>query len=370
MKTSDSVVKDILAQHGAGGSAAAISKSLGIPASTVRGILKRSSVASPATTTEAPALEGASDASSVISTPQVEEMGEFITSDAANTFMTDIQAIAPAEAEVVSPEVIKETKALNSRVQLAEGILKQGTNGGRRNQLRMPTVIKTGNSDLDDLLAGIKPSTKKSRATPSRPRSPAPEAPPTARFENVVEPTPELHEPTREPSVSKAELIVKIIHNVEAFASLLGNVIGDDPQKFIKTLYSKSEKDLQVQLAVITRTRTLANVTNQLKHMVGLFAQGTEVVTQRFLNLKTAGFTTTIMTQEEELKMILKEMAMERLESFDKFQRPELRLAMLFSTTLLSVDAANRMKAGSGVGVKKQQDGKVSPATLAKNADL
>ena len=44
--------------------------------------------------------------------------------------------------------------------------------------------------------------------------------------------------------------------------------------------------------------------------------------------------------------MILWEIALEQVDAFNKLQRPELRLAMLFSTTLLATeptDASNRL---------------------------
>jgi hypothetical protein len=64
--------------------------------------------------------------------------------------------------------------------------------------------------------------------------------------------------------------------------------------------------------------------------------------------------------------MILKEIVMDKLDSLQKLQRPELRLAMLFSTTLLATDSANRIKEAS----RKQLEATVSADTQQKHSDL
>ena len=42
--------------------------------------------------------------------------------------------------------------------------------------------------------------------------------------------------------------------------------------------------------------------------------------------------------------MILKEIALEQAERFGAAQRPELRLAMMMASTLMTIDAAKRFK--------------------------
>ena len=90
-------------------------------------------------------------------------------------------------------------------------------------------------------------------------------------------------------------------------------------------------------------TRTIATATIQLKHMLVLGAQFTEMATVS-VGLKSQGFAQNILSQEEEITLCLRELALERVDSFKQLQRPELRLAMLFSTTLLATDQANRLK--------------------------
>ena len=177
----------------------------------------------------------------------------------------------------------------------------------------------------------------------------------------VVDPTsPALAAP------SKADLIAQITLNVEAFEPLLGSIVQPNRESFLKSLYSKSEKDLSMLLAVINKTRTLANVTNQLRHTLYMAAQGTEALTSRMLSMKTDGFAQALRTQDEEIRMILREMVMERIDSFQKFQRPEMRLALLFSTTLLATDSANRMKEAS----RTKLEVKINTTTQAKHSDL
>ena len=147
---------------------------------------------------------------------------------------------------------------------------------------------------------------------------------------------------------------------------LLGSIVQPDRATYLKGLFSKSEKDLAEVLEVIHKTRTLANVTNQLRHTLYMAAQGTEALTTRLLKMKTDGFAQSLRTQDEEIRMILKEMVMVKLDSLQKLQRPELRLAMLFSTTLLATDSANRMKEAS----RHKLEAKISPATQEKHSDL
>jgi hypothetical protein len=137
-------------------------------------------------------------------------------------------------------------------------------------------------------------------------------------------------------------LITQIQLNVENFAPLLKN-ITTDPEGFKQTLYGKSENELSTLLKVIERTRLVGNLTNQFKHMFWMSTSALEMGTQ-MVGLKTQGLTEALRIQDEEIKMVLKELAMERADSFSNAQRPEIRLAFLVSTTLLSVDAMNRAR--------------------------
>ena len=80
-----------------------------------------------------------------------------------------------------------------------------------------------------------------------------------------------------------------------------------------------------------------------------------EVATKRF-GMRTEGYAQALQAQEVELQMILREIAVERAESLSKFQRPEIRLAVLLSTTLLGLDNANRL-------ADLRQEAKAAPVT-------
>ena len=131
--------------------------------------------------------------------------------------------------------------------------------------------------------------------------------------------------------------------NVETFAPLLTQIVKPSPEVFIQSLYGKSITELTTLLKVIERTRLVGNLTNQFKHMFWMSSSAVEVGAQ-LAGIKSHGLTDALRTQDQEIQMILKEMALERADSFANAQRPEVRLAFLVSTTLLSTDAMNRAR--------------------------
>ena len=322
VRVSDAVVAEISKLKRDGLSTREISTKTGVAKSTVFGIIKRQPVEEAVADGEIPELS-------------VEET-MIIPDSAASDFLTSISAVEPA-APPPPPSVssVAETKSLSQRIQVAESFL--GSNflksspppktRASRQHVRMPSVVEDA---LDDL----------QKAPPAGVKSAS--------------------------TVGKADLIAQITMNVEAFEPLLGSIIHPNRQSFLAGLYGKSEGDLETVLGVITRTRTLANVSNQLRHTVIMVAQGTEAFTSRMMKMKTEGFSQAILSQDEEIRMILREMVMDKMDSFDKYQRPELRLAMLFTTTLLATDSANRMKEAT-----KERSGKtLNPAVAEKHRDL
>ena len=162
-------------------------------------------------------------------------------------------------------------------------------------------------------------------------------------------------------------IIAKIQLNVENFAPLLKNIIGDDPAKFQRELYTiKSPERLANLLNVIEKTRSISNLANGFKHAFWMGAGGLEMATQR-TGLKTQGFSAALMTQKQEIEMILKEIAIEKLDQFSKAQRPEVRLAFIVSSTLLATDTKNRMLEAAA---KQMEGSKVKSETQAKFQDL
>ena len=141
-----------------------------------------------------------------------------------------------------------------------------------------------------------------------------------------------------------ALLISQIQMNVEHFGPLLGSIVKPDEESFLKSLYSKPEHELSVLLKVIEKARLVGNMTNQLKHVFWMGSSALEVGCP-FVGIKAEGLSQSLKSQEVEIGMILKEIALEQAETMSINQRPEMRLAFLVSTTLLSVDAMNRRRA-------------------------
>ena len=131
--------------------------------------------------------------------------------------------------------------------------------------------------------------------------------------------------------------------NVENFAPLLTHILKPDADEFMKALYYKSEDELRILLKVIERARLGGNMANQFKHMCWMTTGALEAGVP-FIGVKANGLSQALRVQDQEIQLILKEMALERADSFEQAQRPEVRLAFLVSTTLLSVDSLNRMR--------------------------
>jgi hypothetical protein len=69
-----------------------------------------------------------------------------------------------------------------------------------------------------------------------------------------------------------------------------------------------------------------------------------EVGTTQYLGMNTRGYTNMLQqTSSDEIRMILQELAMEQKDKFQKIQRPEVRLAMIMTTSLLAVNSQNSL---------------------------
>ena len=248
-----------------------------------------------------------------IPVPVIETMS--IRDNDARAFLSDIGIKGPAAS--LRNEIVPATNPLKNNpraVQLAETLL--GTNTSQANPRAMSLI---------ENLLGEPPAT-----IPSSPRaSPAP-----APAQELV---------VRSEPIDRHALITQIQMNVENFAPLLKNVIGNDPDRFKQSLYNMSEIELATLLKVVVRTRTVGNLSNQFRHIFWMTTSAVEMGTQ-FLGLKSQGLAEALRIQDEEIRLILKEMAMERADSFAQAQRPEMRLGFIVATTLLSVDSMNRIK--------------------------
>ena len=164
--------------------------------------------------------------------------------------------------------------------------------------------------------------------------------------EEVTEPADEPIPDTKVSVVEKAvpdkgALIAKITVLVTNFGPLLKDHVKNKDE-FLASLNRKSVTDLTTTLGVLDAQKTIANGANALRHMFVAACSGVEMAAARFMKLKSEGFAHAVASHDEELRMIFLEIACERVESMKRVQRPELRLALLITQTLLAVDAKNR----------------------------
>lgn len=142
--------------------------------------------------------------------------------------------------------------------------------------------------------------------------------------------------------LDSAQLITRIQMNVDNFLPLIKHIVKN-PDEFVQSLYTKSDDELKLLLKVVERARLTGNMANQFKHIFWMTTSAVETAAP-MIGVKAQGLSQALRVQDEEIQLILKEMALERADSFEKAQRPEIRLAFLVSTTLLSVDAMNRLR--------------------------
>lgn len=329
--------------HGGGRSVRSLAAEFNVPRSTISSILGR----------QPPLVQSATEEIEPI---KVENTIPMITNEAASEFLNTIGATPVPPDAAINPAA--ETKRLADMTNLTDKLMgKPMFTPPRRRPYNMPKEVAEFDSDVETALNELGISLAQPAKAARKPRATKRQPKQTADLSAIL---------TEIPSPSKADLITQITLNVEAFEPLLTSIVQPDRETFLKSLYKKNEADLSVVLGVMAKTRTLANATNQLRHTFYLAAQGAEVFTSRLLSMKTEGFAQSLRAQDEEVRMIMKEIAMEKLDSLQKLHRPELRLAMLFSTTLLATDSANRIKDAS----RKQMEVKVSPITLEKHNDL
>jgi len=140
----------------------------------------------------------------------------------------------------------------------------------------------------------------------------------------------------------RAKYLNRIYLNVINFKDHLPFIKNSD--QFLASLHKKSTKELISLSSMIETQRSLGNVANQMKHLYFMGCRGLEYGSQRFLKLKTAGFTQEMLKQEKELQMIFHEIAIEKAEELKKYTSPQVRLLLLTSSTMLMMDSRNRME--------------------------
>jgi hypothetical protein len=156
------------------------------------------------------------------------------------------------------------------------------------------------------------------------------------------EPTPPKHIVEAENRQERTSLTQRIVLNVDNFLPIFKFI--DNKEQFIKSLHNKSIADLKGLLETMETMRTTVNLANQMKSTFFIASRGVEIGGQRFLKMRTEGLTDALLQQKEELDMIFREIAIDYAPYFKVTTRPELRLAILFATTVVQTDNTNRIK--------------------------
>lgn len=163
-----------------------------------------------------------------------------------------------------------------------------------------------------------------------------PMAPPPPRLE-IVEPRQERVD------VRRAEITQKIIFNIQHFGPQLEVITGRNQEQFLQALATMPTSALKDTLSTLERTRSVGNIANGFKHIFYAVGQATETGTQ-FLGMSTQGFAQQLASQDQEVTMIMKELAIEQWERLKVMDSPQVRLGMLFCMTLVQTDTRNRLE--------------------------
>lgn len=150
---------------------------------------------------------------------------------------------------------------------------------------------------------------------------------------------PEMILPPRAPP--RDETIQRILLNADTFPAHYPFIT--DKNAFVQSLSEKSAHQLDDLLKMMERTRSVNNLSNQMKQVFFVTARATESLGTR-IRLKTQGLTDALLQQQQELDYIFKELAIEYADKFNTATRPEIKLLMTFGMAVLSVDSQNRLR--------------------------
>jgi hypothetical protein len=174
-----------------------------------------------------------------------------------------------------------------------------------------------------------------SRIKEFQPSKPQDESKAVEFVETLMKETPppqQLNTPQREDTIQR---------NADTFPSHYPFI--QDKNAFVLSLSTKSAPELHDLLTTMENTRSLNNLSAQMKQVFLISARATETLGTR-IRLKTQGLTDALLQQQQELDYIFKELALTYQDKFKSTTRPEIKLLSMFGMTLLSVDAQNRIK--------------------------
>lgn len=142
-------------------------------------------------------------------------------------------------------------------------------------------------------------------------------------------------------SAVRSKFLSRIYLNVINFGELLPFIGNKD--KFLAGLHKKTTRELISLSGLIETQRSLGNVANQMKHAFIIFTRGTEFVSTKFMGLKTEGFADELLKREREIEMLFQEIAVEQADTLKSYTSPQMRLALIFTSTLMITDSRNRV---------------------------
>lgn len=139
----------------------------------------------------------------------------------------------------------------------------------------------------------------------------------------------------------REETVQRILLNADTFPAHYPFIT--DKTAFIQSLADKSPQQLTELLKMMETTRTMNNLSNQMKQVFFVVSRATETLGSR-IRLKTQGLTDALLQQQQELDYIFKELAIEYADKFNTTTRPELKLLTMFGMAVLTVDSQNRIR--------------------------
>lgn len=145
-------------------------------------------------------------------------------------------------------------------------------------------------------------------------------------------------------AIDREDVTQRIIFNVNHFGSSLEAVLGprDCHKAFLISLPTKDPHELQNLLTMLERTRSVGSISAGFRQVFYGVAQGVEVASG-FIGVKAQGFVGQLQQQDEEITMILKEIALQEWQRLKELDSPQARLGMLFCLTLAQTHTRNQI---------------------------
>jgi hypothetical protein len=165
----------------------------------------------------------------------------------------------------------------------------------------------------------------------------------------------------------RSKYLSRIYLNVINFHHLLP-FIGNK-EKFLQGLHKKTTKELISVSGLIETQRSLGNVATQMKNAFFIVSKGVEMGCSR-IGMKVDGFAEDLRQKEQELNSIFQEIAVEQADNLKSYTTPQMRLAMIFTSSLMLTDSRNRALQHQRRPGARDPQAQVAPDLEAKFGDL